>query len=126
MDGSARSAALDRDALWDYLTPMFRNLLALLFLIALALPAVAMPAPADENAVAMAEDCHGMPLEHGDKSPTGEQVMHHGCIGCVAPYAPAIAEVRAAVLVAPPLPGLTATLSGFAPKPHDPPPRSEM
>jgi hypothetical protein len=105
---------------------MFRNLLTLLFLFALALPAVAMPAPADDKAMAMAEDCHGMPMERDDKAPAGEQVMHHGCIGCVAPYALTILAMRAAVLVNPPLPGLTATLSGFAPKPHDPPPRSEM
>ena len=126
MDGHARSAALDRDALWDYLTPMLRNLLALLFVFALALPAVAMPAPADENAVVMAEDCHGMPMEQDDKVPAGEHALQHGCIGCIAPYTPAIAEVRAAVLVTPPLPGLMAALSGFAPKPHDPPPRNEM
>jgi hypothetical protein len=105
---------------------MFRNLLTLLFLFALALPAVAMPAPADDSVMAMAEDCHGMPMEHDDKAPAGDQAMHHGCIGCVAPYAPAIFEMRAAVLVNPPLPGLTVALSGFAPKPHDPPPRSEM
>ena len=126
MDGHARSAALDRDALWDYLTPMLRNLLALLFVFALALPAVAMPAPADDSAMAMAEDCHGMPMERDDKAPAGEQAMHHGCIGCVASYAPAILAMRAAVLVTPPLPGLTAALSGFAPKPHDPPPRNGM
>ena len=105
---------------------MFRNLLALLFVFALALPAVAMPAPADENAVAMAEDCHGMPMQHDDKAPGSEHAMQHGCIGCIAPYSPVMAQVRAAVLVTPPLPGLTAALSGFAPKPHDPPPRNGM
>lgn len=106
--------------------PMFRNLLAVLFLFALALPALAVPAPVADRSMVMAEDCHGMPMQHDEKVPAGELAMQHGCIGCVAPYAPAIAEVRAVVLVTPPLPGLTATLSGFAPKPHDPPPRSEM
>lgn len=105
---------------------MFRNLLALLFLFALALPALAVPAPVADSAMVMAEDCHGMPMEQDDKAPASEHAMQHGCIGCIAPYAPAIAEVRAAVLVAPPLPGLTTTLSGFAPKPHDPPPRNGM
>lgn len=105
---------------------MFRNLLALLFLFALALPALAVPAPVADSAAAMVEDCHGMPMQHDDKAPAREHAMQHGCIGCIAPYTPAIVEVRTAVLVTPPLPGLTATLSGFAPKPHDPPPRNEM
>ena len=105
---------------------MFRNLLALLFLFALALPALAVPAPVADSAMVMAEDCHGMPMQQDDKAPASEHAMQHGCIGCVAPYAPAIAEVRAAVLAAPPLPGLMAALSGFAPKPHDPPPRNGM
>ncbi|MBK7162766.1 MAG: hypothetical protein IPH79_09820 [Sphingomonadales bacterium] len=105
---------------------MFRNLLALLFLFALALPALAVPAPLADRAVAMAEDCHGMPIQQDDKAPAGEHAVQHGCIGCIAPYTPAILHVRAVALVAPPLPGLTATLSGFAPKPHDPPPRNEM
>ncbi len=126
MDGYARSAALDRYALWDYLTLMFRNLLALLFLFALALPALAVSAPVADNAAAMAEDCHGMPMQQDDKAPAGEHALQHGCIGCIAPYAPVMAQVRAAVLVTPPLPGLTAALSGFAPKPHDPPPRNGM
>ncbi len=105
---------------------MFRNLLALLFLFALALPALAVPAPLTDSATAMAEDCHGMPMQHDDKAPAGDHAIQHGCIGCVAPYAPAIVEVREVVLVTPPLPGLMAALSGFAPKPHDPPPRREM
>ncbi|MGC1470563.1 MAG: hypothetical protein WA793_14405 [Sphingorhabdus sp.] len=105
---------------------MFRNLLALLFLFALALPALAVPAPVADRVMVMAEDCHGMPMQHDDKAPAGEHAMQHGCIGCVAPYAPTIMEARTVVLVTPPLPGLTATLSSFAPKPHDPPPRNGM
>lgn len=105
---------------------MFRNLLALLFLFALALPALAVPAPVDRDAPVMAEDCHGIPTGQDRKVPAGEHAMQHGCIGCIAPYVAAIELTRAARPIAPPLPGPMAALAGFAPKPHAPPPRNGL
>ena len=107
---------------------MIRNLVAAIFLLALALPAFAMPVPAraammdgmtNGASMAMAADCHGMPTKQ-DKD---GHVQQHGCIGCIAPYAPDIRLAKAA-----PLPFVTSAqlirkLDGTAPPPSTPPPR---
>ena len=70
---------------------LLRNLIVSIFLIALAFPALAVPVPAAHaQTVSMTKDCHGMPVEHDGGAPTQEGMKQHGCIGCIAPYAPSI------------------------------------
>jgi len=105
---------------------MFRNLIALIFIIALALPAVAMPAPSAPETATMSADCHGMPMEKPDDK-TGEHeksLRLHGCIGCIAPVSPVFNIVPSAAL-----PFITQSspyreLSGTIAGPTIPPPRS--
>lgn len=102
---------------------MFRNLILAIFLVALALPAVAMPIPVAAPGAPAMEDCHGMPMDH-DKGDAGDHSQHRGCIGCIAP--------QAAMPVAfgpPTLPFIIALasakkLSGTIPRPSLPPPRA--
>jgi hypothetical protein len=73
---------------------MFRNIMAFLFLITLALPAVAMgqPAQAQTHEVSVASDCHGTPIPmtgHDAPAQDNSDMRLHGCIGCIAPTASA-------------------------------------
>ena len=102
---------------------MIRNLLATLFLFALALPAVAMPVPAYRNGSDIAKSCHDMPMERKDQAPRNDHAMMHGCIGCIAPTLPALASLRAHLVVAIDTPATVSALIGIAPNPRDPPPR---
>lgn len=102
---------------------MIRNLLAALFLFALALPAVAMPVPAHGKGPSMAESCHDMPLEREDQGPPNDHAMMHGCIGCIAPTLPLVVPLRATQPVAINSPETVNAMVGVASHPRDPPPR---
>ncbi len=102
---------------------MIRNLLAALFLFALALPAVAMPVPAHGNGPDITENCHDMPMEREDQAPPNDHAMMHGCIGCIAPTLPVLAPMLALQPIAIDTPAIVRALIGIAPKPRDPPPR---
>jgi hypothetical protein len=101
---------------------MLRNLFLALFLLTLALPAMALPVPAAE-ANAMAEDCHSMPVQDDSGEHSGQDMRLHGCIGCIAPLATAMpatqVEPLGFVLFAEPV----RRLSGTTPRPSLPPPR---
>lgn len=103
---------------------MLRNLIAAIFLLALALPAVAMPLPAKAVNEAAMQDCHGMPMDHGRSDNGDNHTQHRGCIGCIASYA-AMPVLMAAV----PLSFIIQStpdhkLNGTVPRPSLPPPRA--
>jgi hypothetical protein len=102
---------------------MIRNLIALLFLFSLGLPAMAVPLPAADATAVTAEDCHGMPSpEHGDDQPEGE-VRMHGCIGCIAPLAATLPVATQDSIGFTPFVEPVHRLTGTTPRPNLPPPR---
>lgn len=109
---------------------MIRNLIAAIFLLALALPACAVPVPARTmNAytavTTMAAGCHGMPIKQPRKYPGDHGSMQqHGCIGCIAPFAPAMEIGRAEALPLVVGADFIRKLEGTAPPPNTPPPRA--
>ncbi len=108
---------------------MFRNMVALLFLFALALPAVAMgqPASATTYEVAVPADCHGTPMpvqDHETPKHEGSDMRLHGCIGCIAPIAPTYAVRLHDTIVSDEDAGPEKLMSGTAARPTIPPPRT--
>jgi hypothetical protein len=101
---------------------MLRNLFLALFLITLALPAMALPLPAGETK-AMAEDCHGMPAQDDGGQHDGQNLRLHGCIGCIAPLATLLLTAQIEPLAFMPFAEPVRRLSGTAPRPSLPPPR---
>jgi hypothetical protein len=105
---------------------MLRNLLLALFLFALAFPAIAMPAAPAEASQAVAQDCHGMPVEQQDSEkqhPDGNARLH-GCIGCVAPQAPMVAIIDVISLPFVVQQQNERELTGTTERPGIPPPRT--
>ena len=102
---------------------MLRNLIAAIFLFALALSAVAMPVPAARDEAVM-QNCHGAPLEHGKSDATDNHAQHRGCIGCIAPQMarPALPAIEALSPMVQSLPNKK--LEGTVPPPSLPPPRA--
>ncbi len=108
---------------------MFRNMIALLFLFALALPAVAMgqPVPAETHEVTVAADCHGTPAPmNGHHAPAQDSsdMRLHGCIGCIAPIAPAYVVLLYKALAPDEAIGTEQALTGTIARPTIPPPRT--
>lgn len=105
---------------------MLRNLIALIFIIALALPAVAMQSPSAPETMVMNADCHGMPMEKQDDQ-TGEHgkgLRLHGCIGCIAPVSPVFNIVPSVAMPFITQSTLYRDLSGTVAGPTIPPPRN--
>jgi hypothetical protein len=102
---------------------MLRHFILAFFLIALALPAMAVSMPAAQDASAAKEDCHGVPMKHEGKAPADDHAGLHGCIGCVAPTnaAQPVAVLSAISFV--PFADPVRRLSGTSPRPSLPPPR---
>lgn len=101
---------------------MVRNVIAVIFLLALALPAAATPA---HQTASEMQDCHGMPMEHSKGAPSDSGMMQqHGCIGCIAPYAPAISVSQFEPLPFIAVAEIIRTMYGSATPPSTPPPRS--
>lgn len=107
---------------------MFRNLMSFLFVIAISLPAIAMPMDGQ-----MSGDCHALTSDvaghdQGDadsEHDPADPAAMHGCIGCIAPYHHAPVE--------PEMTGLpTIELAAWTPReltpradsPETPPPRA--
>jgi hypothetical protein len=101
---------------------MLRNIILALFLLTLALPAMALPMPAAETSV-MAGDCHGMPAQDHSGKPDGQDMRLHGCIGCIAPLATALLAAQAEPLRFSPFAQPVHRLTGTTPRPSLPPPR---
>jgi hypothetical protein len=101
---------------------MLRNLFLALFLLTLALPAMALPVPAKE-AGTMAEDCHGMPTPDDNGKHDGQDMRLHGCIGCIAPLATALPAAQVEPIGFTPFAEPVRRLSGTTPRPSLPPPR---
>lgn len=105
---------------------MLRNLLLAMFLIALALPAIAVPVAPARASQDVAQDCHGMPIEKqgGDARHQDSGLRLHGCIGCVAPQGPAIAMMPVVMLpfIVRQIP--ERKLRGTSQRPTIPPPRA--
>jgi hypothetical protein len=82
---------------------MIRKFLAVILVIALALPAVFLPSgPVAASDAAVQMPSHSMHHGATEQQPGGyHHGTDHGCIGCIAPY-----NTFAAVPVAPPLTGM--------------------
>lgn len=108
---------------------MRRHFALILFLLTIALPAMAMPVAASAG---ITENCHDaqMVMQHDDAQSShdrneGQDIIgDHGCIGCIAnfPAFPAMAALSLILAVQTP-PALTA-LAGTIPTPETPPPRN--
>ncbi len=105
---------------------MLRNLFLVIFLFALALPAVAVPVAPVAAAQSVATDCHGMPVERKDGGAQhhGKGVQLHGCIGCIAPVSPVFALVETTSLPFIAQSQLHPELSSTVKRPTIPPPRT--
>ena len=103
---------------------MLRNLIAAIFLFALALPAMAMPVPAQPHGEEAMQDCHGAPMEHDKSDASDTHAQHRGCIGCIAPQIerPALFAVAAMSPMVQSSPNTK--LEGTVPRPNLPPPRA--
>jgi hypothetical protein len=101
---------------------MLRNLFLALFLLTLALPAMAMPLPAADKSMA-AEDCHGMPAQDDNGKHDGQDMRLHGCIGCIAPLGTSMSAPQVEPLGFVPFAEPVRRLSGTTPRPSLPPPR---
>jgi hypothetical protein len=101
---------------------MLRNLFLALFLLTLALPAMALPLPA-AKASAMAEDCHGMSPQDDSGKHGGQDMRLHGCIGCIAPLATELHAAQVELVGFMPFAEPVRRLSGTTPRPSLPPPR---
>lgn len=101
---------------------MLRQFILAIFLIALALPATAMPVPSVESVTG--EDCHGMPKQDNDTDHKSADTRLHGCIGCIAPFADAYAAMAAQQPGFVPYAEPVRCLTGTTPRPSLPPPRS--
>jgi hypothetical protein len=101
---------------------MLRSILLALFLLMLALPAIALPVPA-AAAVAMTQDCHGMPAPDDSGKDNGSELRLHSCIGCIAPLATVLPAKQVEPLCFAPFAEPVRRLSGTAPRPNLPPPR---
>lgn len=101
---------------------MLRQFILTFFLIALALPATATPAPAAGPATAM-EDCHGMPAQDEDSDQQHGDMRLHGCIGCIAPISAVVVVASGQGQRFRPFAAPIRRLSGTTPRPSLPPPR---
>ena len=106
---------------------MLRNLFLAIFLLALALPALAVPvAPAVASETAAAA-CHGMSVEKQDDAGDeghGNSGRLHGCIGCIASGTAVLDMAQTPELPFITHSAITRELSGTAAGPTIPPPRS--
>lgn len=99
---------------------MLRHFILAIFLIALALPAMATPSA---HATAVSEDCHGKPSPDQTEGEPESDARLHGCIGCVAPteaVQPMATRTLAAFI---PVFAAVRPLSGISPRPGIRPPR---
>jgi hypothetical protein len=103
---------------------MLRQFFLTLFLIALAMPAIAMRSPSADDASVATEDCHGMPVKHQDSDQQKGDVRLHGCIGCIAPFSAALAMAEEQPVRFIPFAEPIRRLTGTTPRPSLPPPRS--
>ena len=101
---------------------MLRHFILAIFLIALAMPAMAVETPS-AHAMAVSEDCHGMPSQDQTEGDPEADVRLHGCIGCVAPtdaVQPMSARFAGAFIL---VVAAVRPLSGISPRPGIRPPR---
>lgn len=105
---------------------MLRTLFLGLFLIALVIPAIAIPvAPAQASAM-VEGNCHSMPVSPNDDDAGHHQIdiRLHGCIGCIAPQSAQLATFAIIDLPFIVQQQTVSVLSGTARRPHVPPPRN--
>ena len=105
---------------------MFRNLLLAMFLLVMALPALAVPVAPVATSGTMASDCHGMLMDtqEDDAGEHGKGVRLHGCIGCIAPVSPGFEIFHSASLPSITQSAILNALLGTIARPIITPPRS--
>jgi hypothetical protein len=101
---------------------MLRNLVLATFLILLALPAMAMPVTTGKSHI-VTQDCHSKPAQGNDDLHDEQNMILHGCIGCIAPLPTDLLILQVLPLEFTPVAECVRALRGYTPRPGLPPPR---